>query len=523
MITRGGGQARAGAARNEGRIAWGNREQVARARSLAKEGRVAFDGGCFAALVLATTFGPLSLHCMSRSIRNQILLPLVTLQVLAIAAIAVTTATLAARRTGGEIIDRLNGVVSSLGDANFPFTSSVLARMRGLSGAHFIAYDNEGQVTATSFPLIADPPPPAKMFPASARLENLGDSPTVSFNGVQYFAASVPSAQQANGRSLLVLYPETNWQQARREAALPSLALGGVILLLMVLVTVWVVDRISRRLRDVQRKVARIASGDFQELPGGDGVDEIDALIRSVNRMCVDLKAMQHTIQRSERMKILAQLAAGMAHTLRNSLTGARLSVQLYAKRHPPSASDESLTVALRQLAMMEEQVRALLALGKLERQPPERVDLVALLSEVALLVRPAAEHAKVLLQWEPPGEPAETMGEVAAIRAAVLNLTLNAIEAAGAQGQVELTSQVDDAAAGGNVGITVSDTGAGPSPELADSLMEPFVTTKEEGVGLGLALAQEVAASHGGRLCWSRENGWTHFRLTLPHTKALA
>ena len=66
-------------------------------------------------------------------------------------AIAITTATLAARRSERQIIDRLNGVIDTLGHANFPYTASVLAKMRGLSGAHFIAYADDGRVTETSF------------------------------------------------------------------------------------------------------------------------------------------------------------------------------------------------------------------------------------------------------------------------------------------------------------------------------------------------------------------------------------
>ena len=316
---------------------------------------------------------------MPRTIRNQILIPLVTLQVLAIAAIAVTTATLAARRTEREIVDRLNGVVASLGDASFPFTSSVLARMQGLSGAHFIAYDSQDQITATSFPSLRDQPPELHT-PGTARLESLADSPTVELDDIRYIATRILYSSRSSERSLLVLYPETSWRQAWWDAVLPSLVLGGAILGLMVAITAWVAQRISRRVREVQRQVARIAGGDFHELEGGDSAAEIEDLIRSVNRMCVDLRAMQQTIQRSERMKILAQLAAGMAHQLRNALTGARLSVQLYARRYPPPSGDNSLAVALRQLAMMEEQVRGLLALGKAEQLPHEPVDVAALL-----------------------------------------------------------------------------------------------------------------------------------------------
>jgi len=471
---------------------------------------------------------------MPRSLRNQILVPLVMLQVVAIAAIAVSSATLAARRTEREIVDRLNGVVASLGDASFPFTSSVLVRMQGLSGAHFIAYDSQGHVTATSFPRLRDQPP-ALDSSGTVRLETLADSPTVELDGVRYIATRFVDTKTAAGRSLLVLYPETSWRQARWDAVLPPLILGGTILVLMVGSTAWIAQRTSRRIGEVQRQVARIAGGDFHEMEVGDSAAEIEDLIRSVNRMCVDLRAMQQTIQRSERMKVLAQVAAGMAHQMRNALTGARLSVQLYARRHPPPEGDNSLAVALRQLAMMEEQVRGMLALGKAEQRPHEPIDVVALLHDVHALVEPAAEHARVTLQLDPPATPLHTFGELASLRSAVLNLTLNAVEAAGQGGQVAMaagqlngeSNGQQDAQVNGHgdetIAITISDNGAGPDPGLGESLVEPFVTTKEEGVGLGLALAHEVAAAHGGRLCWTRRDGWTCFELTLPRTKASA
>ena len=80
------------------------------------------------------------------------------------------------------------------------------------------------------------------------------------------------------------------------------------------------------------------------------------------------------------------------------------------------------------------------------------------------------------------------------------MNLTLNAIEAAGPAAR----SGSRRSAIGDEVAVEVADTGAGPPPELADSLCEAFVTSKPEGVGLGLALAHRVAADHGGRLTWT-------------------
>jgi len=188
--------------------------------------------------------------------------------------------------------------------------------------------------------------------------------------------------------------------------------------------------------------------------------------------------------------------------------------MQLHARRHPAPAGDQSLSVALRQLAMTEEQVKGLLSLGKVERRPAEACDLGQLLADVALLVDPACQHSRVALSFREVGGPLEVVVDAPGIRAALLNLTLNAIEAAGPGGTVRLEAIV----MGDEVVIEVADTGAGPPAELADSLCDAFVTSKPEGVGLGLALAHRVAADHGGRLSWTREDGETRFRLALPY-----
>ena len=97
-----------------------------------------------------------------------------------------------------------------------------------------------------------------------------------------------------------------------------------------------------------------------------------------------------------------------------------------------------------------------------------------------------------------------------------MLNLALNAIEAAGPGGRVTISASRDDAA----LSIRIGDNGQGPPPELAESLCEPFVTGKPEGIGLGLTLARHVAEAHRGQLDWDRRDGETSFRLTLPRTE---
>ena len=455
---------------------------------------------------------------MRWSIRNQILVPLIGIQAVAVTAATVTTATLAAGRSEREIIGRLNDLLDTLEHGSFPYTRSVLAKMRGLSGAHFIAWGPEGQVTETSLPALDGLPISLRAVPAAIHMDSLAESPSIRVGGTRYFTVSVRSPTGSRGGSLVVLYPETSWRQARREAAMPALLLGIGSLGVMVLVTSWIAHRMSSRIHRVQQQVARIAAGDFRDLDPGGRHDEVADLTVSINRMCSQLNGMRQTIQQSERARLMTQLAAGLAHQLRNSLTGARMSVQLYVKRHPAHAGDEALAVALRQLALTEEQVKGLLSAGRVERSPPELCDLDTLLGDVARLVDPACQHARVTLtQLRPAGAGAlELFAEPSSLRAAILNLALNAIEAAGQGGTVSLEAYSQN----GEVSIEVVDSGPGPPPDLADVLYEPFVTSKPEGVGLGLALVRQVAHDHAGRLSWARAGEATRFILTLPQTQ---
>jgi signal transduction histidine kinase len=454
------------------------------------------------------------LPAMAWSIRNQILVPLIAIQGIAVATVAVTAATLATRRSERQIIGRLNGVTDTLGHSNFPYTQGVLTKMRGLSGAHFAVFSKDGQVTDTTLPTLKSLPSSVLAVPPMDRLDSLGESPTLLLDGTRYFAVPFRTSGGVRGPSLLVLYPETSWRQARWEAATPPLAAGLGTLGLMATITSWIAHRISRRIRDVQQQVARIAAGDFEEFDPGPPGGEVQDLARSINQMCFQLQRMQQTIRQSERTRLLAQLAAGLAHQLKNSITGARMSIQLHARRFPPQAGDQTLDVALRQLTMTEEQVKGLLSLGRVERQPASRCELGRLLDDVTLLVSPSCHHAKVHLEHHAGDVPMHVMADEADVRTAVLNLILNAIDAAGPGGEVQLGASIDR----DEVTIEVCDTGPGPPPELAASLFEPFVTGKPEGVGLGLALAHRVAAEHSGRLCWTRDGARTRFRLMLPN-----
>ena len=445
-------------------------------------------------------------------IRNQIFLPVATLLLVAIASIAVLLAAVAARRSSWERMERVERVVATLDEASFPFSENVLTKMRGLSGAEYVTLDDQGAIlTSTLGSSIreSDLPSPLPTTGPPTRLEDFG---VIDVGGQPYFMAVLQGHGNAGVKSLLVLYPKSSLWQAQWEAAWPPLAIGGVTILLMVAVSAWLSRRLSRRIEAVQGLFARIADGDFSHVTAQPPLDEVYDLILSANRLSDRLAANQAEIARTERLRLLAQLAGGLAHQLRNAVTGARMAVQLHQRRCPRS-TDESLDVALRQLALTEEQVRGLLSLGKPDQQPLVSEQLSQIVAQVDRLVLPAAKHAHVAWECESPAANQDLMiAKAQSVRAGLLNLVLNGIQAAESGGRVRLWIERTSS----HVQIHIADSGSGPPDSLQPALFEPFITSKPEGIGLGLALAKAAAEEHGGGVSFAKIDGETRFTMSL-------
>jgi signal transduction histidine kinase len=281
--------------------------------------------------------------------------------------------------------------------------------------------------------------------------------------------------------------------------------------------------QISRRVARLRAQVEHIAEGEFQQITVPDRDDEIRALSQSVNRMAAMLAGYESEVRRTERMRTLATLGGGVAHQLRNSVTGCSIALDLHVEECSAGGSCASLDVARRQLRLMEEYIQRFLQLGKREdERRHSEVDLTHLIDDLLPLVRPTAQHSGVDLQWR-SGTPARgtVLGDTADLSQLVINLVLNAVEAAAQNsaisntpGRVVITfaEQPPD-----HVVLTISDNGRGPADEVRETLFEPFITEKPSGIGLGLSVARDVALLHGGRIDWRRAGGLTEFVVELP------
>jgi signal transduction histidine kinase len=224
---------------------------------------------------------------------------------------------------------------------------------------------------------------------------------------------------------------------------------------------------------------------------------------------------MRRVIKRSERLSLLGQLSGGLAHHLRNDVAGARIAIQLH-EQDCASEDAETLAVALRQLTLAEQHLMQFLAAGQ-PRAPRRSVcDLRDLLNELVALVGPTFRHQNVALALDFQADDLiDLQREIDAeqLRQALLNLVLNALEAAGPKGSVRIECDCSQPTA---FRIRVFDSGQGVSAAIADRLFEPFTTSRPEGVGLGLTVARQIAEGHGGTLRYHRERE-TCFEMDLP------
>jgi signal transduction histidine kinase len=447
-------------------------------------------------------------------LRYQILFPFAAVMLAVVVSLSLLEAYLSARRTQRQIEHQLQEVALTLADATFPLTDAVLKQTRGLSGAEFVLTDRRGAVEAASLKEVEPASLPQTVTPRDQ--VQLGQG--VELGGQAYFHTAIdlrPRGAQRETMRLHILYPQGVLREARWQAAYPPLWVGAGLLGVVIAMAFAIAGRFSRPILEVRRELSRLVQGDFRPVPLGQRNDELRDLIGCVNALGDQLEEMRRVIKRSERLALLGQLSGGLAHQLRNSVAGARMAVQLHQRRCG-DVDQDSLAVALRQLTMTEQHLQRFLTAGQTTLTKREPCELRAIVADVVSLVAPTCRHRDVALQCDADAAPCPLSADAEQLRQLILNLAVNAIEAAGRDGWVRIELSQTAAA----TIIRVVDNGPGPAPEVAQRLFEPFASGKPEGIGLGLTVAKKIAESHGGTIHCTTE-GATTFEVVLPSQPA--
>lgn len=240
------------------------------------------------------------------------------------------------------------------------------------------------------------------------------------------------------------------------------------------------------------------------------------------------LQELQSELLRASRLSAMGQMASALAHELNQPLTAIINYVQAtrrmivnpdISRERLEETMDKAVAQASR-AGQIIHRMRQFLQKGETERQP-ESINKV--LEEASALALVGAKESGVMVRMELGIELAPVMIDRIQIQQVILNLIRNGIEAM--QGVVRRELRIATSEAENDmVLVSIADSGPGLASEVADQLFQPFVTTKEKGMGLGLSICRSIIDSHGGKI-WTTPNpdGGVTFAFTLPTAEAPA
>jgi signal transduction histidine kinase len=241
---------------------------------------------------------------------------------------------------------------------------------------------------------------------------------------------------------------------------------------------------------------------------------ELEAATTQLAKVNRELQDSFEQVKRADRLSAIGQLSAGLAHEIRNPLGSIEGAANLLDQPVPDEIRSKSLAVIRKEVQRLNGLLTNLLDFARPRRPELRDVDIRNVVDSVATLAAHSARQGRIEIRKTfSPALPAVEC-DAEQLKQVVLNLAINAIQAMPDGGVLELSA----APASGGVEIAVRDEGRGIAPEDMEHIFDPFFTTKAHGTGLGLAVAQQIVAQHGGTLTAApnAERGMT-FRITLP------
>jgi signal transduction histidine kinase len=326
--------------------------------------------------------------------------------------------------------------------------------------------------------------------------------------------------------------------EATREESLPrEIGIAGAVLLVGFVLTWLVASRLTRPIKTLRSKMDAVARGELDEVSSSrsgsasksSSRDELSQMTTAFDTMVESLRekrAIEKKIFQAERLSALGDLAAGVAHDVRNPLNTIGLSLSHLRDQCSPSdverreSFERILDDVKGELGRLNDLVHNFLSLardgGSDGQEGTETCELRLLVDECLRLVRKQAQSQDIVLR-----EYLTDVGTLEVnsleLRRAVTNVVLNALQALESGGDIVVRLS----SCAGGVVLEISDNGRGMTADELDKAFLPYYTTRPEGTGLGLPLARGVVEAHGGTLTIRSESGrGTTVEIILPRAR---
>jgi signal transduction histidine kinase len=227
-------------------------------------------------------------------------------------------------------------------------------------------------------------------------------------------------------------------------------------------------------------------------------------------------------LSKQQHLATIGQIAASIAHDIRNPLTSIQGFIQLIERQERRESYQEYYKIIRSEITRIDSLIREVLVLSKshtMDMEDWEEVDLADLLQRLVTLMEPDSIKTNIEVELRLERNP-QVLGSEEKLHQVFMNMIRNAFEAVVNNGsiRISLTEQSGEAA------VRIQDTGTGIPENKLEYLFTPFFTTKEEGTGLGLSICQSIIKAHGGNIeARNRPGGGAEFTVTLPVKQAFA
>ena len=475
------------------------------------------------------------------SLRQRILLPTLLAAAMVALVVAIASYLAAHNFASQESQSRFAAIRRVVEESSFPLTGNVLNLLSSLTGAHWMTVDPQGTVieysTGSPAALMQNGISTSQMKNKEITSLRISDHPEyLRLEGVDYQVMRIKALKTRNASAtnheVIVLANDLQRKKILYQAAATPLLTGFSTILLLTSITWFLTERLISRIHRLQVQVENIAAGDFSVRIPPSSKDELGSLANSVGFMTEQLQSMWQALRQRHGQELLHQISSGLAHNLRNTLTGARMAVELVQRQLTRQArslaskqaldtvsnaevlgqAQQGLASSSEQMEQAESYVQRLLLASRGQQTLAQPAPIRDCLEGIRHGLQTSAQHRDIALDWTYADDLRhQSVSDGPTLVSAVSNLVWNALEAGK---HVSVHASITES----NVcQIQVSDDGPGPDPNVLQNMFAPFVSTKPEGLGLGLSVVRRSAETLQGDVQWTRIKDRTIFSFHFP------
>lgn len=244
---------------------------------------------------------------------------------------------------------------------------------------------------------------------------------------------------------------------------------------------------------------------------------DLEQALHLQQKQSEQISQMEQQLRAADRLAIVGELAASLAHEVRNPLGGIQGAAEILKKKIPSEAAEaEFVQIQLNEIQRLNQVVESYLKMAKKEDVYFQLIDFGKILLNSTKLIRLTARNKNISLETRfSDQQKILVYGDALQLKQVILNITLNAIQATEDSGKI--TFDLNISKDGKEVIMRINDTGPGIPKEQTGQLFDPFFTTKAEGTGLGLAIVKRIVEKHNGRVWFETNAKGTSFFVALP------